>query len=884
VLTLLVAGTLPATARIAAAAPLKIAEIKHDGPVDFEKEVLPIFRRNCLACHSATEAQGDLVLESPATILKGGSEGPAVVAGKSGESLLLKLASQQKEPFMPPPDNDVKAKPLTPEELGLIKLWIDQGAKGEVKLASAKIAWQPLPAGINPVYAVAITPDGQYAAASRANQIFLYHVPSRQELGRLTDPSLVERGLYKQPGVADLDLIQSLRFSPDGTLLASGGFRTVKLWRKSPGVKIADLPEAEAIAALTAKTDHGPVRRGEQPGELKVAIGKEEKTLNHGSAVAAFAASADGKRLVSIGADGHAKLWNVESGQSLAELKGDLRLTLKVAERTRAAALAKKQIELAKKDLEDANKRKKAEEDDQKKSAEALTKAEGELKTKQEAAKKAANEKAATDKVLADATATKTKADEAKKAADELIAKADEALKSAKASQEAAAKVSGDDGKTAKAAAEKSAADLEALRKLLEPGKQAAGKAVEEAAAAFTQAEKKAKDVAAASQKAADEQTAAQRTHDTARRAVERSAESVKKATAAIPGFETLVKKAEETAKARDAEVVQATDAAKQAEKPLTGAAFSPDGSLVVTTAEDGTLHAWDAETGAAREVLDSGISKPKAIAFAGPGKLVIAGGKNAALWSLGGDWQLERTIGSPDDPAVFSDRVTALDFSPDRQTLAAGSGEPSRSGEIKLFDVASGKLKLAFKEPHSDTVNCLAFSPDGTQLASTAADRFLKLWNVADGKFLRAFEGHTHHVLSAAWRADGRLLVSSGADMVLKTWDPRTGDQLRTVQNQFTKEVTSVSPVVDDLFVASGGDAKVRVINAANGNNQRDLPGTSEYMYAVATSADGKTIIAGGLDSIVRVWNDEGKELAKFAAPPAEKSATAAKPRTAAK
>src|SRR6476660_5373052 len=183
------------------AAPIEIAEIKRDGEADFEKEILPVFRRNCLACHSATEAQGDLVLESPQTILKGGSEGPAVVAGKSGYSRLLKLATKQKEPFMPPPDNDVKAKPLTSQELGLIKLWIDQGAKGEVKGTGGPITWQPLPAGVQPIYAVAITPDGQYAAASRANQIFLYHVPSKRELGRLTDPSLLERGVYKSPGV-----------------------------------------------------------------------------------------------------------------------------------------------------------------------------------------------------------------------------------------------------------------------------------------------------------------------------------------------------------------------------------------------------------------------------------------------------------------------------------------------------------------------------------------------------------------------------------------------------------------------------------------------------------------------------------------------------------
>src|SRR5437773_9235951 len=253
---------LVASADSSMAAPIDIAEIKRDGEVDFEKEILPIFRRNCLACHSATEAESDLVLESPKTILKGGSEGPAIVAGKSTESRLLKLASKQKEPFMPPEDNDVKAKPLTPQELGLIKLWIDQGAKGEVKAASTEIAWQPLPPGINPIYAVAITADGQYAAASRANQIFLVHVPSKRELGRLTDPSLLNGSVYKQPGVADLDLIQSLKFSPDAALLASGGFRTVKLWRKTTGGKITDLSEAEAAAALAARTDQKLVSRG----------------------------------------------------------------------------------------------------------------------------------------------------------------------------------------------------------------------------------------------------------------------------------------------------------------------------------------------------------------------------------------------------------------------------------------------------------------------------------------------------------------------------------------------------------------------------------------------------------------------------------------------
>ena len=147
---------------------IPIAELKRDTAVDFEKEVLPILRRKCLACHNTTDAESDLVLETPQSILKGGAEGPAAVAGKGSESLLLQVASLQGEPFMPPEDNDVGAKPLTPEELGLIKLWIDQGASGDVG-GAAKLNWQPLPPGVNPIYSVAVSPDGQYVAAGRAN-------------------------------------------------------------------------------------------------------------------------------------------------------------------------------------------------------------------------------------------------------------------------------------------------------------------------------------------------------------------------------------------------------------------------------------------------------------------------------------------------------------------------------------------------------------------------------------------------------------------------------------------------------------------------------------------------------------------------------------------
>src|SRR5947209_9889008 len=191
--------------------PIVIAKIERKTPVDFEKEILPVLKNNCLACHNKTTTKAGLILETPQDILKGGDSGKVVVPKRSGESLLLKIASHQVKPMMPPKNNKVQASDLTPEELGLIKLWIDQGATGEVH-GSGPIVWQPLPEGLNPIYAVALTADGQFAACARANQIFIYHLPSKQLVTRLTDSQLLkgpltpalsssegERGRKRQP-------------------------------------------------------------------------------------------------------------------------------------------------------------------------------------------------------------------------------------------------------------------------------------------------------------------------------------------------------------------------------------------------------------------------------------------------------------------------------------------------------------------------------------------------------------------------------------------------------------------------------------------------------------------------------------------------------------
>ena len=159
---------------------------------------------------------------------------------------------------------------------------------------------------------------------------------------------------------------------------------------------------------------------------------------------------------------------------------------------------------------------------------------------------------------------------------------------------------------------------------------------------------------------------------------------------------------------------------------------------------------------------------------------------------------------------------------------MATGGGEPSRSGEVKIWDVASGKLVRSLDNLHSDTVFALRFSPDGSKLATASADKFLKVTNVADGKELKSFEGHTHHVLAVDWSLDGKRLVTGGADSVVKVWDFESGEGLRTL-NGATKGVMGLRWLPGKaLVVGASGDSVVREWNPDNGSVPRTFPGAA--------------------------------------------------------
>lgn len=99
--------------------------------VTFAKDIKPIIDTSCVKCHQGEKPKGKLHLDTLEGVLKGGVDGKVLVPGDSAKSqLVLSVAHLgDEDDFMPPPKNKQGIKQLTPEQIGLIRAWIDQGAK-----------------------------------------------------------------------------------------------------------------------------------------------------------------------------------------------------------------------------------------------------------------------------------------------------------------------------------------------------------------------------------------------------------------------------------------------------------------------------------------------------------------------------------------------------------------------------------------------------------------------------------------------------------------------------------------------------------------------------------------------------------------------------------
>jgi hypothetical protein len=111
--------------------PSKLPPASDKKGVTYATDIKPIFDQSCVKCHGEQKPKARLRLDSLEGILKGSENGKVITPGKSADSSLMANVAHLGEPddFMPPPKNKAGIGPLTKPELGLIRAWIDQGAK-----------------------------------------------------------------------------------------------------------------------------------------------------------------------------------------------------------------------------------------------------------------------------------------------------------------------------------------------------------------------------------------------------------------------------------------------------------------------------------------------------------------------------------------------------------------------------------------------------------------------------------------------------------------------------------------------------------------------------------------------------------------------------------
>lgn len=311
-----------------ATAPIAVVSLNRKEPVRYAQDIEPILVNKCMFCHSGPVKEAKLDMSSYETLMKGGKSGPPIIAGKSVESMLVKRAGKTEKPFMPPKSEE----PLTPEELALIKLWIDQGAKpptGQREVAKVVVGLPP--ALVHPVRALAISPDKSAVAAARGNQIHIFDAGSGAYIRTLIDPSLTTAD-KKPANVSHMALIDALAYSPDGRYLASGSFQEVSVWDSHTGVlrqkitgfmdRVVTLgfsPNGKLLATGGgAPSQDGEVKVFEIPGGKQVV----EIKNGHSDEVFGVCFSPDGTKLASCGADKFVKVFEIPSGKFLKSFEG----------------------------------------------------------------------------------------------------------------------------------------------------------------------------------------------------------------------------------------------------------------------------------------------------------------------------------------------------------------------------------------------------------------------------------------------------------------------------------------------------------------------------------------------------------------------------------
>ena len=295
--------------------------------------------------------------------------------------------------------------------------------------------------------------------------------------------------------------------------------------------------------------------------------------------------------------------------------------------------------------------------------------------------------------------------------------------------------------------------------------------------------------------------------------------------------------------------------------------AFSPDGSVLASGEHgvDSAIRLWDVTTGTSIGVLEGHWYPVTSVAFSPDGNTLASGSwldGEVKVWDLGN--------GSSTTLPGHTDEIGSVAFSPDGSTLASAAWP---EGTVKLWDVATGTCTAILRghwypmsavRPSIYGLIAVAFSPDGTMVATGAQDHTVKLWEADTGNNVGTLYGHSDRVYWVAFSPDGTMLASGSGDNTVRLWDLATGTSSLTLHGH-SDEVISVAFSPDGTMLASGAkDNSVRLWEVASGSVASTFPGHTHWVWSVAFSPDGRLLASGSVDGTVKLWDLDSRKIAR--------------------
>jgi eukaryotic-like serine/threonine-protein kinase len=284
-------------------------------------------------------------------------------------------------------------------------------------------------------------------------------------------------------------------------------------------------------------------------------------------------------------------------------------------------------------------------------------------------------------------------------------------------------------------------------------------------------------------------------------------------------------------------------------------AAYSPDGTRIVTASIDNTARVWDALTGSQLGVLSGHRDQVRSAAYSPDGTRIVTAStdKTARLWDARTGAQLAVLSGN-------AGLVISAAYSPDGTRIVTASHDKT----ARIWDADSG-AQLLVLSGHGDRLNSAAYSPDGTRIVTTSYDKTARIWDARSGVQLAVLSGHDDPVFfSAAYSPDGTRIVTASLDRTARIWDARTAAELVVLSGHGDVVASAAYSPDGTRIVTASLDKTALIWDAHMGAQLAVLTGHAGFVTPSTYSPDGTRIVTASHDKTARIWDARtGAQLA---------------------